>query len=111
MYFPGYRIFSPYIPCPPPRSTHNGSYIQNAPFAVHAHVWQTLPSYPSGVMIAGSEQDFDPQAFESLKWMMANTGARDWGFHFEDIGQPDKVRHVEQTISASCVSWRVAKTI
>ena len=43
------------------------------------------------VPLPGVEQDFDPQTFESLKWMLANTGARDWGFHFEDIGQPEKV--------------------
>lgn len=66
---------------------------------------EPFPPYSSGVMTAGSEQDFDSQTFESLKWMMANTGARDWGFHFEDIGQPDKVRHVEQMNSASCVAY------
>lgn len=37
-------------------------------------------------------QDFDPQSFESLKWMLANTGMRDMGFDFEDVGLPDKVR-------------------
>ncbi|CAN0228569.1 unnamed protein product [Ectocarpus sp. 8 AP-2014] len=35
-------------------------------------------------------QDFDSQSFESLKWMLANTGMRDMGFDFEDIGLPDK---------------------
>ncbi|CAM9525155.1 unnamed protein product [Scytosiphon promiscuus] len=35
-------------------------------------------------------QDFDPQTFESLKWMLANTGMREMGFDFEDVGQPDK---------------------
>lgn len=36
-------------------------------------------------------QDFDPQRFESLKWMLTNTGMRDMGFDFEDVGLPDKV--------------------
>ncbi|CAM9354654.1 unnamed protein product [Ectocarpus sp. 6 AP-2014] len=35
-------------------------------------------------------QDFDSQSFESLKWMLANTGMRDMGFDFEDVGLPDK---------------------
>eukprot|EP00752_Nemacystus_decipiens_P001338 g1328.t1 len=35
-------------------------------------------------------QDFDPHTFESLKWMLANTGMRDMGFDFEDVGLPDK---------------------
>eukprot|EP00904_Undaria_pinnatifida_P009477 jgi/Undpi1/565/HiC_scaffold_10.g04029.m1 len=35
-------------------------------------------------------QDFDPQRFESLKWMLANTGMRDMGFDFEDVGEPDR---------------------
>lgn len=38
-------------------------------------------------------QDFDPQRFESLKWMLTNTGMRDMGFDFEDVGLPDKVQH------------------
>eukprot|EP00903_Cladosiphon_okamuranus_P007175 g6967.t1 len=35
-------------------------------------------------------QDFDPQTFESLKWMLANTGMRDMGFDFDEVGLPDK---------------------
>lgn len=41
--------------------------------------------------LVSTVQDFDPQQCESLKWMLANTGMRDMGFDFEDIGLPDKV--------------------
>lgn len=48
-------------------------------------------------------QDYDPQQFESLKWMLDNSGARDWGLDFEDVGQPDRVRRL---VLWNC--WRVS---
>lgn len=65
-------------------------------------------------------QDFDPQRFESLKWMLANTGMRDMGFDFEDVGMPDKVqqlsctRHSTDTVVVAhprpCYPVRIIKT-
>ena len=39
-----------------------------------------------------SAQEFDPQRFENLKWVLANPGIREMDFDFEDVGEPDRVR-------------------
>lgn len=57
-------------------------------------------------------QDYDPQTFDGLKWVLADPGMRDLGFHFEDVGQKEKVRDVLCVcVSSFCCRFAFAQLV
>ena len=72
------------VPTPTPTPSLVSTHATAAAAAANTLLFLLLP-------LLLNMQDFDPQRFESLKWMLANTGMRDMGFDFEDVGEPDRV--------------------